>query len=340
MNSMRPLIVVRENSDVARISNAIKIAVSATSTQGLVLIEHPAAPRLGLNRLLNFRGSRGGDADIISQRELSLARDLEHFGLRFRFKVCRKLNRSQLLRHAHRFKSDLIIADRRKNPVGQMLSFVDGDSTLLAESDLPVWVCGRYFEPDGPVVAAVDPSPATQIAGDINRRVIRTAFSLAQKFTPHRRVQFLAICEDSSNLLSPSQPRNRVRAMNDLRAEIHRVRSSLTQWEKLGQKSGSGQASPCFSVRLSIEHGRPQVVSMTLDEMQPAVIVTGKPLRSAVSRFFRRGMLSTIAAGDYSVLTVAEQWLRPAPAEFVCRSDQSVSTVGRSSNVSNPETIC
>ena len=336
MNSVRPLIILKTNSDVAKLTAAVRAAVACRSSQGLILIEAPATARSGINRFLDSWNGQDGDAKTIGKRGHHLADELARFGLRFRVEVCRELTPAIIMRHARRFHSDLIITERRQNVAGRFLTYLDEDTGLLAACQIPVWLCGRRTEPDSPIVAAIDPAPKTQAATENNSRVIRTAFALASKCAPKKKIHFLAICEVDSKLISDSAQQTRVRAMNDLRAEIFRDWPKHSQSKTLNGEGHPLATSPCVPVQISMHHGTPEVVSMTLDEIQPAVIVTGKPLRSALSRFMRPGMLSTFSASDHSVLTVTEQRLKPAATS----PTDTATTSGRHGNVSSSETVC
>lgn len=311
VNAVRPLIILRSDSDIAKLNTAARAAVACRSADGLIVIDIPSKRSTRLNRILDFRSCPDADAAVLGRRGRDFADDLEQLGMRFRIEVSRDLKQSKILRIARQFHSDLVIVERRPNLSGRFLSFLNENIRMLTDSRIPVWLCGRHVEPDAPIVAAVDPVPETQAGIENNSRVIRTAFALASRYAPKKKIHFMALCDDESGLPTDSSKSRHMRVMNDLRIEIFRTWANYSQraaTNASGESRLSG-ISPCVPVHISMHRGSPELAAMTLDEIQPKVIVTGEPLRSAVRRFFQPGMLSIFATGEFSVLSVTEQRL-------------------------------
>ena len=158
------------------------------------------------------------------------------------------------------------------------------------------------------------PYKKSQSAVDSNSRVIRTAYSLAQRFSPRKKIHFLAVAETNSREL-PGTDRRRMQSMNELRSEIFSLWSRNTKSAAINANSSQKSGSAGVPVQISMHFGSTETMATTLDEIGPCVVVTGKPLRSAIQRFFRSGMLSTFVKGNHSVLIVMEQALSLSACE-------------------------
>ena len=316
MNSIRPLILMRADSDVSQLAHAVQAAVSSRTGDGLLLLEIPTANGSRGTSLLDFwrYPEIDNQIDEVCERGQKLTNELAHIGLRFRVELARGLDHATIMKYAARFRSDLIITERQENIAGQFLSYLNDDTNLILSSDIPVWLCGHSASYDSPIVAAIDPSPESQSAVDSNSRVIRTAYSLAQRFSPRKKIHFLAVAETSSRELLVSD-RRRVQSMNELRSEIFNLWSRNTKSAATNASSSVKSGSAGVPVQISMHFGSTETMATTLDEIGPCVVVTGKPLRSAIQRFFRSGMLSTFVKGDHSVLTVMEQALSISACE-------------------------
>ena len=340
MNSLRPLIILRANSDITSLTAAVRAAVACRVSDGLILVEVPSAGKASINRMLDFWGCSDAGTEAIGKRGHDFAGEIARFGLRFRVEVCRELTPAKIQKYARQLNSDLIITERSSNVSGRFLNYLNDDTGMLIDCRIPVWLCGKASDAEGIIVAAIDPVPETQAGMENNTRVIQTAFALADKYAPKKKIHFMAICEADSALTTSSLKQARTRAMNDLRAEIFRTWANFSQHEAINRKGQPLRTSPCVPVQISMHHSSPELVSMTLDEIRPKVIVTGKPLRSAVSRFFRPGMLSAFSNGPHSILTVTERQLTSEMTRPGDVDTDAPSTTVRRDAVTHREIAC
>lgn len=320
MNSLRPLIILRADTDVAKLTAAVNATVSPKAGQGLVLIAAPISGSSWIDGMLNFPDGSDHNLSAACSRSQRLADGLSSFSLWFRVEALRHVDRPAVVKYAAQFQSDLIITDRQQNMDGQLLRYLNDDTSLLTKAKVSVWLCGRASEVDAPIVAASDPDPFNPLAIENNSRVIRTAYALSQKSCPKKKIHFLAIWETPAAQLTAKARQSRDRAMHNLRSEIFRLWCRNSKDTAIDAKGNLLQVSQGVPVHITMHQGAREIAVMTLDELEPCVVVTGKPLRSALRRVFQPGMLSTFVDGPHSILTVTELSLTALTATSLASS--------------------